>query len=131
MRLCCLAATLAFAAAWAQSSDLGSCVDRCSGAMTDCAARCGADPKCSSRCMKRYETCATRCQESSKVGKANKGPKPKQCMGPAGKAVPCSEITADRTPKRPSDKDDEQFPNKSAKDLAKDPNFSSVPKGAE
>lgn len=114
MRVCLLMAMLVSGAAWAQDA----CSEKCSGDMSSCIGKCQGEARCSTGCTNRFAACMGRCnQKPDKT--ANKA---KKCTGANGKSIACPDY---REPPKAKARvePEEEYPNKSAKDLAKDPNF--------
>ena len=114
MRTCLLTLMLVSSGAWAQDA----CTDRCGAEISNCIGKCAGDARCSNGCTKRLSDCMGRCDQKPAKGAS----KAKKCMGANGKNVPCPDY---REPKRAkvNEPPEEEYPNKGAKDLSKDPNF--------
>ena len=103
--------------AWAQDA----CSEKCSTGVPACIGKCEGEPRCSNNCTKRMADCMARCNQKPEKSAA----KGKKCTGANGKAIQCPDY---REPKRAKDRaePEEEYPNKAAQDLAKDPNFRDV-----
>ena len=120
-RCCLLAAVLV--APWAAAQGTGSaCLDACSKTVTSCSVQCKGDAKCSNSCMKRFGDCTDRCQKNGKLETLQPSmAKQRDCVGPNGKTIKCSEYQT-KAPKQ-APEPVEQYPNKAAKALGKNPDF--------
>lgn len=123
MRLLLLTVVLGAGLAAAQEGP-DSCNSKCSETMSQCMGKCAGNMKCANPCQTRMMDCMKRCQEQPQKGASTAG-KGKKCYGADGSKMPCGDFKAVKpnTKVKPEDDDEAQYPNNSAKDLAKDPNF--------
>ena len=111
-----LCVVLSASAAWAQDA----CTEKCSGTMSTCIGSCGGEERCSNGCVKHMQDCMTHCSQKPQKMAQNKT---KKCFGANGKNMPCPDAKEPPRPPKGANEDNEVYPNKAAKDLAKDPNF--------
>lgn len=115
MKTCLLGVFLFASGAWAQDA----CAEKCSTTMTTCIGSCGNEERCANNCTNHMQSCMTHCSQKPQKMAQNKS---KKCVGANGKNMPCPDYKEPPRPAKNSD-DNEVYPNKAAKDLAKDPNF--------
>ncbi len=100
------------AAAFAQD-----CTQKCGNTVSACVGNCRGEQQCAGKCADRMQDCMAHC--TIKPDKqASKG----KCLGANGKTTPCPDYSEKKSKKKVAEPD-EEYPNKEAKDLAKDPNF--------
>jgi hypothetical protein len=120
MRPFLLGLTLSLAgsgAAWAQDA----CADKCTSSLPPCISKCEGAQRCSSNCTNQLSACMTRCNQKPQKSAS----KSKKCLGANGKSMPCPDYREPKTKTRVEP--EEEYPNKGAIDLAKDPNFKVEP----
>lgn len=121
LRLAALVVGLGCAAAAAQEQEMDRCSAKCTDGMGTCLEKCSSNMKCANGCNARMTDCLTRCQAPNKA--VTTGGKDKKCFGADGKRVQCGDYKPIKAPKPGPEDPAEQYPNKAAKDLQKDPNF--------